>query len=268
MTLYIIGLGLNDEKDVTVKGLELIKKCGKVYLEGYTSILHCSKEDLEQLYDREVVMADRAMVEKGGDDIVTRAKTEDVAFLVPGDPISATTHLDLFLRAKKKGVEVEIVHNASALTAVGVVGLQLYKYGRTASIVFPQGDWDVQAHYDVVKKNQKMGLHTLCLLDIKTREPSKDELMKATPVSFEKPRFMTVNEGIQSLLAIEKKRGEGVFTDETVCVGCARLGGSDVKIKAGTAKELLDEDFGPALHCLIVPGKLHFMEEEALELWK
>lgn len=38
---YIIGLGLGDPKDVTVKGLEIIKACERVYLESYTSILTC-----------------------------------------------------------------------------------------------------------------------------------------------------------------------------------------------------------------------------------
>jgi len=268
MTLYIIGLGLSDEKDITLKGLEIIKRSTKVYLEGYTSIMNCSKADLETLYGREVIMASREMVEKGGDDLVAEAEQSDVVLLVAGDPISATTHLDLFLRAKKKGVEVEMVHNASILTAVGIVGLQLYKYGRTASIVFPQDDWDVQTHYDVVKSNKKAGLHTLCLLDIKTAEPSREELKKERPAGTEEAQFMTVQEGVKNLLSIEAKRGESVFTDKTLCVGCARLGSQDMMIKAGTAKALLDENFGGPLHCLIVPGELHFMEEEALELWK
>ena len=37
--LYIIGLGLADEKDITVKGLEAVKTCSRIYLEAYTSIL-------------------------------------------------------------------------------------------------------------------------------------------------------------------------------------------------------------------------------------
>lgn len=268
MTLYIIGIGLSDEKDITLRGLELIKKSEKVYLEGYTSIMRCSDEDLEKLYGKTVILADRDFVEKQGDSLIKDAETQDIAFLVAGDPVSATTHLDLYMRARKKGVKVKVINNASVLTAVGIVGLELYKYGKTTSIVFPQEGMDVQTHYDVVKMNQKMGLHTLCLLDIKTKEPTKEELRKETPGEFEKPRFMTVAEGIQSLNDIETQRGENVFTDETLCVGCARLGSPDAMIKAGRAAELLKEDFGEPLHCLILPGKLHFMEEEALELWK
>ncbi len=37
--LYLVGLGLSDETDITVKGLEIVKKASRVYLEAYTSIL-------------------------------------------------------------------------------------------------------------------------------------------------------------------------------------------------------------------------------------
>ena len=44
--LYLVGLGLADETDITVKGLEIVKRAERVYLEAYTSILHCGKEKL------------------------------------------------------------------------------------------------------------------------------------------------------------------------------------------------------------------------------
>ncbi len=50
----MIGLGLNDEKDITVKGLEVIKKSKKVYLESYTSILSIDHKKLEEFYGKEV----------------------------------------------------------------------------------------------------------------------------------------------------------------------------------------------------------------------
>lgn len=46
MVLYLVGLGLADERDVTVKGLEAIKGSARVYLEAYTSILMVPKERL------------------------------------------------------------------------------------------------------------------------------------------------------------------------------------------------------------------------------
>lgn len=44
--LYLIGLGLSDETDITVKGLEIVRKASRVYLEAYTSILLVDKHVL------------------------------------------------------------------------------------------------------------------------------------------------------------------------------------------------------------------------------
>ena len=99
--------------------------------------------------------------------------------------------------------------------------------------------------------NKEMGLHTLILLDLRPQEH----------------RFVTVNLGIQYLLEIAVSRNDSVFDENTMVVGCARIGG-DFKIKYGKAKDLLAEDFGRPLHCIIIPGKLHFIEEEALKQWE
>lgn len=84
--LYVIGLGLGDEKDITVKGLEAVKSSSRIYLEAYTSILTIGKEKLEEYYGKEVVIADREMVESESDVILADADKVDVSFLVVGDP--------------------------------------------------------------------------------------------------------------------------------------------------------------------------------------
>uniref|UniRef100_A0A8C5S2Q7 diphthine methyl ester synthase n=1 Tax=Laticauda laticaudata TaxID=8630 RepID=A0A8C5S2Q7_LATLA len=124
--LYLIGLGLGDAKDITVKGLEVIKQCSRVYLEAYTSILTVGKEALEDFYGKELILADRDIVEQDADSILKDAHLIDVAFLVVGDPFGATTHSDLVLRAVKLGIPYRVVHNASILNAVGCCGLQVY----------------------------------------------------------------------------------------------------------------------------------------------
>ena len=247
MTLYFIGLGLADEKDITLKGLEAIKKCSKVFLETYTSVLQCSKEDLEKLYGKKIVIADRELVEKNPEEMLDN--TKDVAFLVVGDPMSATTHIDLFFRAKEKGIKVEIIHNASIFSAIASTGLFLYKFGKTASIASPDKSFKPTSYYDVLKMNQKNEFHTLMLLDLK---PDLNI-------------FMTINEAIKNLLEIELEKKEEVFDENTFCVACARLGAKNQLIKVGKAKELAKIDYGKAPYCLIVPSKMHFMEEEALK---
>ncbi|XP_049932197.1 probable diphthine methyl ester synthase isoform X2 [Nymphaea colorata] len=168
--LYIIGLGLGDENDITSKGLEAIKRCDKVYMEAYTSLLSfglspSGLSSLEELYGKQVILADTEMVEEGADAILLEASKLHVAFLVVGDPFGATTHADLVLRAKKIGVEVQVVHNASVVNAVGVCGLQLYRYGETVSIPFFTKTWRPDSFYAKIKRNRSLGLHTLCLLD-------------------------------------------------------------------------------------------------------
>lgn len=250
MTLYFIGLGLGNEKDITINGLETVKKCDLVYLENYTSILNCKKEDLEKLYNKKIILARRNLVEADDNEIIKNAKTKNVAFMVAGDPLAATTHIDLFLRARKGGIKCYIIHNSSIMTAVGVTGLQLYKFGKTTSI--PLENENVEAPYDVLKGNLSLGLHTLFLLDLNPDEE----------------KFMSVNDAIRYLLKAELKRNKKIFSEKTLCVGCSRIGSESQTIKAGTARELLKFDFGKPVHCLIVPGKLHFMEEEALNLYK
>jgi diphthine synthase len=251
MTLHIIGIGLDNEKDITVKGLELIQKADIVYVECYTSKLNCSFHDLAKFYNKQIHLAHRELVEADENEILQHAKAHDVAFLVIGDPFSATTHLDLMMRAKKEGIKVTITNNASILTAVGITGLQLYKFGKTTSVPYPEQNFQPETAYDVIKQNKTMGLHTLVLLDIK----------------LDKQKFMTISEGIQILFDIEKKRKENVFTPQTLCVGVARAGSEHPTIKAGSAEGLLKVDFGAQMHCLIVPGTLHFMEEDALRTW-
>lgn len=247
MTLYFIGLGLGNEKDITVNGLEAVKICDAVYLESYTSILNCKKEDLEKLYGKKISLARRNLVEDDENEIIENAKEKNVAFLVAGDPLVATTHIDLFLRAKKEGIKCHVIHNASIISAVGVTGLQAYKFGKTTSI--PLENENIEAPYDVLKDNLSLGLHTLFLLDLNPEEN----------------KFMSVNDAIRYLLKIEIKKNEKIFSEKTLCVGCARIGSEKQFIKAGTAKELLKFNFGNPVHCLIVPGKLHFMEEEGLK---
>lgn len=91
---------------------------------------------------------------RAGSQVIEDARNEDVAFLVIGDPFGATTHSDLYLRALKLGVKVEVVHNASIMNACGACGLQLYRFGETISIVFFTETWrHGDSFYDKVLRN-------------------------------------------------------------------------------------------------------------------
>ncbi|CAN1819022.1 Probable diphthine methyl ester synthase [Linum perenne] len=279
--LYIIGLGLGDEKDITLRGLEAVKKCDKVFVEAYTSLLSFGLSSdgistLENLYGKPITIADREMVEEKADEILSDARTSDVAFLVVGDPFGATTHSDLVVRARELGVTVKVVHNASVMNAIGICGLQLYRYGETVSIPFFTDVWRPDSFYEKIQKNRELGLHTLCLLgetsldsspSSSSSEPTWESLSRGKK-KYEPPRYMTINTAIEQLLEVVQNREGSAYDEDTDCVGFARIGSEDQKIVAGTMKQLLSVDFGAPLHCLVITGQTHPLEEEMLRIYR
>lgn len=250
MTLYFIGIGLEDEKDITLKGLETVKTCESVYLENYTSIIRTTPEQLEKFYCKKIIPADRELVEnKAEQTILKNAKTQNVAFLVVGDALAATTHTDLLLRAKKLGIKTEIIHNASIFIAITETGLQLYKFGPTTSIPFSQQEFPPETPYKTAQENQKRGLHTLLLLDLRPAEKV----------------CMNTNAVITYLETVEKKLNGNLLAENKKLIGCAALGTKQAEIAYGTAEQLKKHKFTQTPQCVIIPGKLHFMEEEFLE---
>ncbi|KAL2875439.1 diphthine synthase [Colletotrichum sp. CLE4] len=262
--LYLVGLGLSDETDITVKGLEVVKKAARVYLEAYTSILLVDKTVLEAYYGREIVVADREMVESNSDEILRDAQTQDVAFCVVGDPFGATTHTDLVLRARELGISVATVPNASIMSGIGATGLQLYNFGQTVSMVFFTDTWKPASFYDRIKENRDIGLHTLVLLDIKVKEQSLEDMARGRRV-YQPPRYMTVGQCAAQMIEIEEEKKEGVYTAGSLAIGAARVGGKTEKYVAGTLKELCDTDeiLGGPLHSMVLLGRrAHELERD------
>ena len=251
MTLYIIGIGLNDEKDITIRGLDAVKASETVFLESYTSVMQVPMSRLSQFYGKQVIRADRELLEQHAENrIIAPAATTDVAVLVPGDPLGATTHLDLINRAQQRGVQVQVIHNAGIMSVVADTGLSLYKFGKTTSVPFTAQGFEPESFMDVLVQNRAIGAHSLLLLDLR---PSDG-------------KFMTVNEALVRLVGVAVRRKIDWLNEKTRVVGCARLGTPSAHIAYGPIGRLVSHSLGAAPHCLIVPGPLHFTEEEALKL--
>ena len=250
-SLTFIGLGLYDEKDISLKGVEEIKNCDKVFAEFYTAKLAGTDiSKMETIINKNMEVLSREEAEKG-DRIIESAKEKNVVFLTCGDPMTATTHVDLRLRAKKMGIKTKIIHGSSIVTAVpGVLGLQNYKFGRITTLAYPEKDYFPTSPYNIIKENKELGLHTLVLLDIQA----------------EKNKYMTANEGLKFLLKMEEIHNKNIITEESVVCIVARAGSSEPIAVANAVKNLLDRNYGPPLHSIVIPGKLHFMEIEALQL--
>ncbi len=248
--LVFVGMGLHDEEGITLRGLRELELAELVFAEEYTSSL--SKGSIERLAKRigkGIELLGRTEVE-AGTRILEACASKKVVLLTAGDPMVATTHVDLRLRAERAHVRTTIVHGVSILASVpGELGLQHYKFGRTTSLPFPREGYSPTSPYDVIAENLSRGLHTLVLLDI-------DQ---------ENDRYMTANEGMHLLLDMERRVGKGILSKETLACIVARAGSPDCTVAAGKLGDIMNRSFGPPLHSIVIPGKLHFMEEEALK---
>jgi diphthine synthase len=247
--LIFVGLGLNDENGISLSGLEEAKSADRVFIELYTNLLpNFSLKNLQKLVGKQIqVLSRQNLEEENGEMILDEAQNGKVVFLIPGDPFIATTHVTLRIEASKRKVATRVVHGASIISAiVGFSGLHNYKFGKTVTIPFRENIGETP--YNVIAQNHQLGLHTLCLLDLKAEEE----------------RFLTIHEALILLKEIEGKKRIGVVTDGSLAVGLARAGSKTPTLKADFVDALLDFDFGAPPMSMIFPGKLHFMEAEAL----
>lgn len=239
---YLVGLGLASEFDLPLKAMSVLEKCDYVYMESYTGVFERLKE-LESLLGKTINVLSRIEVEATGE-YVNDSKKKNVALLVQGDPLSATTHVSILLECVKRGIKFNVIHASSIFTAVAETGLSLYKFGKTASIPFPEKGFSPSSFYEVLLENQSINAHTLFLLDVKSDAHD----------------YLSIPDALRILEDLDKKHVLGKV------VGCARLGYEDCVIKYGAASTLKKFKWPKPPYCLIVPAKsLHFVEEEALK---
>ena len=234
--LYLIGLGLSHDS-ISKKGLEIAKKCKKVYLENYTVELPYSNGAIEETIGKKVVPADREFVE--GLEIIDEAVRADVALLIYGSPLMATTHMTLLEEARKSGVKTEVVYNASIFDAIAETGLQLYKFGKIASIPMWKKNFAPDSFVEIIQHNLSMKAHSLVLIDIGLR--------------FE--------EAVKQLKEASEKRGLKIKE----IIVCQALGTSKKKIIYSDFENIRETRGIFAPYCFIIPSELHFLEKEFLE---
>jgi diphthine synthase len=235
---YLIGLGL-DAESLSAKALSILKKCKKVYLESYTVDFPYSFEQLEKELDlhEKIIKLNREIVER--EDFLKEAKKLDIALLAYGSPLVATTHISLILKCKKDKIKYQILHNASIFDAITETGLQLYKFGKIASMPKFQINFEPSSFLDVLKENQSIKAHTLILTDINLN--SKDALVQLEKTSKIK------NIKLEKIIII------------------SRAGTNESQIYYNTIENLKKIE-AKMPFCIIIPSGLHYLEEEALKI--
>jgi diphthine synthase len=241
--LILAGLGISDEKGITLEELEEAKASDFIFVELYTNIWHGDLKNLEKIVGKKIEIIKRRDLEEEVERILQLAINKKVMIFVPGDPLVATTHSSLIIECKKRGINFKVLHNSSIFSAVYETGLHAYKFGPTVTIPLKEKiKGKVESIIEVIKENKRRGLHTLCLLDI----------------DLENNRFLEVKDAIKFLIE-SKAIEEG---EKVVVASC--IGTSNQKIIWKEAKNLIDIEISlPTV--IVIPGKLHFSEREMLE---
>ena len=245
--LTFVGLGLS-AKGLTLEGVEELKNADAVYLEYYTTphepqlVRH-----VQAVTGKRLTIVDRGFVEDGSA-ILADALIRNVVLAVLGDPMIATTHTELRVRAIRQGIETRVVHSATIVSAAASAsGLHSYKFSRTITVTRESVGKLTQV-YHILHENLLEGAHTLLLMEYDVQ--SGEGVSPA--------------DAIAGLLLAEGNFKRGVVSKNTFAILLSRLGREDAAIAAGSFVELAKREAGGPPHSLVVPGKLHFTEVEAV----
>ena len=249
--LSFVGLGLYDERSITVEGRQALRAADRAFAEFYTSrLVGTSVDALEAHHGVDIEVRDRAGVEQRPDPILDAAEDESVVFLTAGDTMISTTHVDLRLRAIDRGIDTRVIHGVSAAQAAsGLTGLQNYRFGKAVTLPFPRahgGDGVPASVVDSVAANRERGLHPLVYLDIKVDDGRGSEADET---------YMTADVAAGLLAEAWPDR---------LGVAVARAGSPAPVVAADRLSALADREFGDPLHLLVLPGDLHHVEADAL----
>jgi len=247
--LWFVGLGISGTRSIPIEVVKIIQKADFVYLESFTSpIYKQQEEEIKNMVNGSFKIAKRWLVEDG-QEILKASKSSTVVLLSYGDPYIATTHIELRTRAKLEKIETNTIHSASAITSmIGEAGLQFYKVGRIVTIMNEKKS--VITPYTSIFKNLIQGLHSVILL-----EYNQDENY-----------FLDPKDAISSLMDVEKEQKRNVVNNDTFAIVASRIGFKTQKITSGKFSNLLKVNFGEPPHSIIITGKLHFTESDAINV--
>ena len=247
--LWFVGLGISGFKSMPIEASDILAKADIVYLEQFTSPI--GKSDLTKIKNAikgEFKPAKRWLVEDGKE-ILKNAKKKNVVLLSYGDPYIATTHIELRTRAIEEKIKTYSVHASSSLTSmIGECGLHFYKVGRIATIMSEMNS--LTTPYYVVYKNIIEGNHTVLLLEYNQ----------------DKDFFLDPKDALKGLLETEKGQRRKVISISSYIIVASRIGFKNQTIISGKISSLMKKDFGKPPHTIIIPGRLHFTESDALKI--
>ena len=262
--LWLIGIGPGDLGHMTERARSVARGCKKRYLEGYTAVLPTEQEALLESVVGPWERMMRPSVESP-EALLDESRDDSVALLVVGDPMQATTHIDLEARCMEEGIGFEVIPGMSATSlAVSLSGLQSYKFGRQVTLPYPYGDYLPTSPLEMILRNLEGGLHTLVLLDL-----------DATGMGLDLPTPMSPSQAISTLGEMEEKwleerhgldstgvKKNALAVNEWEGVLLSDVGTKGQRVFSGSLKEISKVQ-GGRVHSLIIPSEMSDNEREA-----
>ncbi len=247
--LWFVGLGISGADGIGSDVVKILKKADLVYLEIFTSPITKSELiKIKKIVKGAFETAPRWLVEDGKA-ILKEAKKKEVVLLSYGDPYIATTHIELRTRAVSEKIQTKTIHAASAITSlIGECGFHFYKIGKVVTMMKDQQS--VSSVYYTLYDNLVAGNHTIIILEFNN----------------DAKFFLNPKDAFSSLLLTESGQKRNVIDNSTFAVVASRIGAKNQKIIAGKISSLENTNFGKPPHTIIIPGRMHFTESDALKV--
>ena len=275
--LVLIGIGPGGIAGMTRAAIEAAKNSDHRRYEAYTALW--SDDHLAEL-ESEIGHIQKVMRPEVEDpvELLELASNSKVAILVVGDPLQATTHVDLQLRAEEAGIDCSVIHGISITGLVtGAIGLSNYRFGRQTTLTYPYGSWIATSPLEVIAMNRIQGLHTLALLDL---DPTGEGTGGQVPMQPEDAANAMLSMADKLKNSIEEMPSESTLDklkieacrkvceeiDTLMVVLCSDMGTFEQKIAYLPLRKLSAAE-GGRLHCLVIPANLGDVEELALRRW-
>jgi len=277
--ILLVGMGPGRISSMTIEAKNAAKSADFRRYEAYTALWPADElaKLEEDIGDIEMVM--RPEVESPTE-LLDLAKSHLVALLIVGDPLQATTHVDIQLQALEAGINCIVFHGISITTLVtGAVGLSNYRFGRQTTITYPYGGWVATSPLEVIAVNIFQNQHTLALLDLDPTGAGTGKQIPMQPgdayasLGLMKEKLssnisdMPEDNTIESMKKLAFKEFTDKDLDSIKVVLCADMGTKDEKITYTTVGDLKNLD-GGRLNCLIFPAITSEVEEKALLRWQ
>ncbi|MCL4379486.1 MAG: diphthine synthase [Candidatus Marsarchaeota archaeon] len=245
--LLLVGTGVS-YNDISMRAAEACRSCD-VYIEKYTSLVSAQRiEYLERIIGKRIGTLTREALEEKARETVSGAASKDIAILVGGDPLTATTHKILLTEARKLGITVKIFHSSSIATAaIGESGLDFYRFGQVCTIPRWSNNYKPVSFYETIERNASRGLHSLVLLDYFP----------------EKESTLPVKDAVAELKEAEASYKKGIISDSTVIFLMQDIGTDNQAVTATTIARAPDDAKGRAI-TMILPAKMSEIEEETV----